>query len=330
MPVSLRSHFVGDFSRVAPRDSRLSSFAENINVRRRKIFATLEFVQNQEATEFNSELPLPSETGSTTIGLDPNKPAWGSGIAIGYWIISVFFVVIIPAIFLMPYAMMQDPPVIESEALVEFAKNDKTAIIIQILSIIPAHLFTLLLGWLIVTRMRKDSFTEALGWKSGGVRWWYYPIIIVGFLGLAAIVSSIYPEQENDLIRMIQSSQGALISVALLATFTAPIVEELVYRGVMFSAFQRSMGTSAAFGMVTLSFALVHVPQYWPSYSTIVLILLLSSILTWLRIYSKNLWPCIVLHTIFNGLQSAGLIAASYVEKNVPPTQAAAIVDLIK
>lgn len=257
------------------------------------------------------------------IEIDPDKPSWGSGMAFGYWFISVAFIVIFPMMLLLPYAMMQKPPVIESEALVEFAKNDKNAIILQILAIIPAHLLTLILGWLIVTRLRKDSFTESLGWKSGRVRWWFYPAIIVGFFALAALISQIYPEQENDLLRIIQSSKGALILVTLLATFTAPIVEELVYRGVMFSAFQRAFGVPAAFGLVTLLFALVHVPQYWPSYSTIIMILLLSSILTWLRIYSKNLWPCIVLHTIFNGLQSVGLIAASYSGVAEPAAQPA-------
>ena len=295
-----------------------------------KFFATLEFVQNLEQAEYYSTLPLPDDSSPQPVGIDPDKPSWGGGIAFGFWVISVLFVVIIPAIFLIPYAMMQNPPVIESEALVEFAKNDKNAITIQILAIIPAHLITLLLGWLIVTRARKDSFTEALGWKSGGVRWWFYPVIIVGFFALAVVASSIYPEQENDLIRMIQSSKAALISVALLATFTAPIVEELVYRGVMYSAFQKSLGVPAAFALVTFLFALVHVPQYWPSYSTIALILLLSCILTWLRIYSKNLWPCIVLHTIFNGLQSLGLIASSYVEKKDPAVEAAFFLELLK
>lgn len=287
-------------------------------------------MHEQDAQEQTTDQKLPNWHTEFDDVVDPDEPKWGLGVAVGYWILSVLFVVIIPAVLLIPYALMQDPPISESNALVEFAKYDKNAIIIQILSIIPAHLLTLLLGWLIVTRMRKDSFTEALGWKSGGVRWWYYPVIIFGFLSFAALVSSFYPEQENDLIRMIQSSRGALISVALLATFTAPIVEELVYRGVMFSSFQRTMGTTAAFGMVTLLFALVHVPQYWPSHSTIILILLLSSILTGLRIYSKNLWPCIVLHTIFNGLQSIGLIASSYVEKKDPAVDAAFFLGLFQ
>jgi len=298
-------------------------------VRTTNFFATLEFVQDNEQADYFSSLPLPAETVELS-GPNPDAPSWGSGIALGYWFVSVLFIVIIPAVFLIPYALMQDPPLTENEALVEFAKNDKNAIVLQILAIIPAHLLTLLFGWLIVTRVRKDSFKEALGWQNGGVRWWYYPAILVAFFALAAVVSMFFPEQDNDLIRMIQSSQAALISVALLATITAPIVEELVYRGVMYSAFQKTLGVPAAFVLVTFLFALVHVPQYWPSFSTIILLTLLSFILTGLRIYSKNLWPCIVLHTIFNGLQSVGLILASQYEKRDPNTDAAFLVNLLK
>lgn len=287
-------------------------------------------MQNLEQAEYYSTLPLPDDSNLQPVGIDPDKPSWGGGIAFGYWLVSVALIAFIPFFFLLPYAMSQVPPVTEGNDLVEFAKNDKVAIILQLLGIIPAHLLTLLIGWLIVTRVRKDSFTEALGWKSGRTRWWFYPAIIVGFFCLAAVVSSIYPEQENDLIRMVQSSRAALFLIAFLATFTAPLVEELVYRGVMYSAFQKAAGKWPAFGLVTLLFASVHMLQYWPSYSTIAMIVLLSAVLTWLRIYSKNLWPCIVLHTIFNGLQSLGLIASSYVEKKDPAAEAAFIFTILK
>lgn len=298
-------------------------------MRKQNFLATLEIVQDQEQAAYISTPPTPTKTDGPSKP-SPDAPAWGSGIALGYWILSVLLIVIIPAMILVPYAMMQDPPITDNKALVEFAKNDKNAIVLQVLAIVPAHLLTLLLGWLIVTRGRKDSFKEALGWQSGGIRWWHYPLILISFFAVAGAVSSFFPEQDNDLIRMIQSSQAALISVALLATVTAPIVEELVYRGVMFSAFQKTLGVPAAFVLVTLLFALVHVPQYWPSFSTIILLTLLSFILTGLRIYSKNLWPCIVLHTIFNGLQSVGLILSSYYEKKDPAAEAAFIATILK
>lgn len=241
----------------------------------------------------------------------PDNPPWNSWIAVGLWLMSVLLIVIVPTMFLLPYAMSQTPPITDNQALVEFAKNDPTAIILRILAVIPAHLITLLIAWLVVTKLRTYSFRETLGWRSGGVIWWYYPAILILFAATAITVSSFFPEQENDLIRMLRSSRSAVYIVAILATFTAPIVEEVIYRGVLYSAFQRRVGATGAFMIVTLMFAIVHVPQYYPSYSTIFLLGLLSVILTGLRVWSKNLLPCIILHTLFNGIQSLFLIAGS-------------------
>ena len=87
----------------------------------------------------------------------------------------------------------------------------------------------------------------------------------------------------------------------------------------------------AAIVIVTFLFALVHVPQYWGSPTTIILLTLLSLILTLVRAQTGNLLPCVVLHTLFNAVQSALLILNP--EMNTPaapPYPAAFISALIK
>lgn len=244
----------------------------------------------------------------------PNNPPWNVLEAIGVWIASVLFIVIVPSIFLFPYLASLDPPVTGSDQIIEFAKSDPTSIVLQIAAIIPAHILTLVLAWLVVTRARTFSFRKTLGWGRGGFAWWHYAIILGGFLVIATIVGSIIPEQENELIRILSSSRYALFIVAFVATFTAPIVEEVVYRGLLFSAFLRKFGMPIAFFTVTILFALVHIPQYYPSLSTIFLLTLLSLILTAVRVKTDNLLPCIILHTLFNGLQSILLIAEPYLK----------------
>lgn len=222
------------------------------------------------------------------------------------------------------------PPITESEQLVEFAKTDPTSVFLQIVAIIPAHLLTILLAWLIVTKRRQYSFKEMLGWQTGGFRWWHYLIVLGSFFVLAAVVGSLVPEQENDLIKMLQSSRSAVYIIAFVATFTAPFVEEVVYRGVLYSAFQRALGVPAAFALVTFLFAVIHVPQYWPSFSTIFLLGVLSVILTAIRVKTNNLWPCIVLHTLFNGIQSVFLLAEPLMPKPEVQQQAATLFHLLK
>ena len=147
-----------------------------------------------------------------------------------------------------------------------------------------------------------------LGWSRGGFAWWHFFAILAAFIAFANVVDHFWPEKENDLTRILQSSRSAVYIIALVATFTAPLVEEVVYRGVVYSAFRKHFGVPAGFIVATLLFALVHVPQYYPSYSTIFLLTMLSVTLTSIRVMSGNLLPCIILHTIFNGLQSVLLI----------------------
>ena len=82
--------------------------------------------------------------------------------------------------------------------------------------------------------------------------------------------------------------------------------------------------------IATALFALVHVPQYskdfWnPDFVTIFVICLLSLILTLIRAWTGNLLPCILLHTVFNGLQSLLLIFEPYLEEIIKkPSEKAA------
>jgi membrane protease YdiL (CAAX protease family) len=298
---------------VSPRDSRLSPFQSNSKTNKRCLvtifpLVTLSLVQNDE---FIAPLdPIASGEPAQIVPASPNNPPWGPLQGLGLWLASVAFIIISPAIFLLPYLAMQRGSILDSQELIEFAKTDPTAVFLQIVAVLPAHLLTVLIAWLVVTQGRKYGFREMLGWQSGGFRWWYYIVVLVAFFALAIVVSKFVPEQENDLIRMLQTSRSAVYIIAFVATFTAPFVEEVVYRGVLFSAFQKRIGTAGGFLFATLLFAAVHVPQYWPSYSTLFLLLFLSVILTGIRVWSKNLWPCIVLHTLFNATQSLSLIFA--------------------
>lgn len=251
-------------------------------------------------------------------------------LALGVFVASVAFIIFVPALFLLPYLASQGILMNDSDAVVEFAKTDPTAIFLQMIAIVPAHILTLLVAWLVVSGGRKFSFRDTLGWQKGGVRWWHYCIMLGGFFIIAAAVGTYFPEQENDLLRILKSSRSAVYIVAFVATFTAPLVEEVIYRGILYSAFERLAGVQVAFLVVTILFASVHVPQYYPSYSTIFLLTLLSVMLTLVRVKSGNLLPCIILHTLFNGLQSALLVIEPLISKPATQEQMASLFSLLQ
>lgn len=250
----------------------------------------------------------------------PDNPPWNWGMGLLVWFASVLFIVVIPSIAIIFYVISKGYPLGDSKQLAELVQNDPTAILVNILAVIPAHILTIAVAWAVVTNLKKFSFREMLGWKLGGFRVWYVIPIIICFYLLAFLLTQIFGDQDNELLKILRSSRTVVYAVAFMATFTAPLVEEVVYRGVLYSSFQKRFGVAKAVFLATALFALVHVPQYYPSAATIITICVLSLVLTLIRARTNNLLPCIILHTVFNGIQSLGLILEPYLDNLIKQT----------
>ena len=249
--------------------------------------------------------------------VSPDNPPWGIPVAMGVWMLSVIFILAVPVFFVVPYVVSRGLDYSDHDRLKEFLVTDQTAVILQLAPVILAHVLTLFVAWFVVTKGNTYSFRETLGWKMNGFRVWHAIALTIFFFGVVAGLTGIFGKVENDFDRLIKSSRAAVYFIAFFATFTAPVVEEVVYRGLLFSSFKRRSGTVVAIVVSTLLFTLVHVPQYsvnqTPDYATVLTLLLLSLTLTLVRSGTGNLLPCIVLHTVFNGIQSAVLIAEPYI-----------------
>lgn len=254
----------------------------------------------------------------------PDNPPWGILVAVGIVIGSLILMLLLQFAFIIPYALSlgagQDPA-----KLMEVLQTDKNVILLSILAVIPAHLLTLLLCWLVVTGAGKRPFWRTLGWgwspRLGATELVAWFLMALALLGVSFASVRIFGNQETDLERWLMSSQAARYAIAALATFTAPIVEEVVYRGVLYSALRRRVGEAASVVFVLALFAAIHVPQYKESWAAITTIVILSLVLTVVRARTGRLLPCVVIHFFFNGITSLAILYAGQSE-NVPPTPA--------
>jgi uncharacterized protein len=264
--------------------------------------------------------------------ISPDDPPWSTWTGAAVWASSVALILILPSIFLAVYALAIGFTFENNEALMQFATRDPNAIIAQISAIFPAHLLTLAIAWAAVTHFGRRPFFETLGWDWGSLRWWHYIALLFGFLVITAIASTVFPIKEDDMERIVRSSRTALYLIAAMAVITAPIVEEVVYRGLLYSPLRRRFGMAAAVGLVTLLFTAVHVPQYYENPAKIIVLTVLSLSLTLIRAFSVSLLPCVVLHIAINGFNAALLIAEPYLQPHiVDPAQAVFILpDILK
>ena len=273
----------------------------------------------------DSESYLPQAVGAATKPQPTNAddPAWGVGSALFVWIASMLLIVFMPLLFLLPYAAskglnISDPGYVK--ALAELALTDKTAVLLQVIALLPSHLLTVALIWAVVTRLGKKPFWASLGWGwSSQFEVWLWIALGVGLFmvgsTLAWLLGSGKPTQ---LEQIINSSLAARYTISILAVGTAPFVEEFMYRGVLYAPLQRLAGAPTAVVLVLALFTIIHVPQYWPNMGVIAAVALLSIALTLVRAYTHRLLPCIIIHLVFNGIQAVLLIVEPYAQRFLP------------
>jgi membrane protease YdiL (CAAX protease family) len=271
--------------------------------------------------------PLPTTNQSQNP--NPDNPVWGIGGALLVWVVSIVLQAVTPVLFIIPYALPKfDPSSPEfGRQFLEFVATDRTAVFLQIFSILPTHILIFALLWAFVTRFGKRPFLKSLGCDWFNTQdFWVKVGIGVGlgvalFLVATTVAKLLGAEKPTALEQIINSSTAARYMIAALAVFTAPFVEEFTYRGVLYSALQRTIGVKGAVLMVLGLFTLIHVPQYWPNIGVIAAVGMLSIVLTVVRAYTGRLLLCVVIHLVFNLIQAVLLILEPYAQRMLPTNQ---------
>ncbi len=178
------------------------------------------------------------------------------------------------------------------------------ALVAGVLSSAVGHAITLLLAWVVVTDGGRQPFLEAIGWGWRNGIGFRHVLATFGIVyAVTILVGSLVSEPETPFKQMLETSYGVRVAVGIVAVLTAPIAEEVVYRGVIYPAVARRFGAIASVVIVSALFLLVHAEQYASAPAIMVPLGLLSVALTTLRAVSGSIMPSVVLHLLFNGVQ---------------------------
>ena len=139
------------------------------------------------------------------------------------------------------------------------------------------------------------SAAPALGLR--GANWRYAVFGALGTLALSVTVSQIGPEPEGmkQVMELAQDPRKLLPSFVAFALL-APLVEELVFRGLFYGWIESRWGSMVALVVSSLAFAGAH---YEPAH--IILVLPLGFLFGWLRRRTNSLLPSLVAHIANNG-----------------------------
>lgn len=144
-----------------------------------------------------------------------------------------------------------------------------------------------------------------LGLHQSGGRWlWLAPIavLIVSFFvdeGILRLVrefagSELLPTV-NAVIAEIATTPGRVVLAILVMGVLAPLVEELVFRGLLYGYVAGRFGGMAALIVSSLAFAAAHVEPIH-----VALVLPIGVLLGWTRMRTSSLWPAIAAHIANN------------------------------
>jgi membrane protease YdiL (CAAX protease family) len=249
--------------------------------------------------------------------IDPNNPPWGIAAGILTFAGSIVVLLLMGLLFVLPAI----PNNIKgnAEQITKFVSTDKTAVLLQILSTIPAHLLTLGIVWAVVTRFGKRPFWKSLGWSwSKRFGFWKTAGLAIALFLVGLVISNLIKGQPTAIDQIANSSSASRYALAFIAGLSAPFIEELVFRGVLYSALHKTLGIAWSVAIVSILFALVHVLEYYNNIGVILAISILSLSLTLLRAYSGRLLPCYIVHLIFNGITAIYIIVEPYLSPSTP------------
>jgi len=136
----------------------------------------------------------------------------------------------------------------------------------------------------------------ALGFRPAGWR----PIVLgtLGTVVVSVAVSQIGLEPQG-VKEALEIARDPALFVATLAALAglAPLVEELVFRGLLYGWLAGRWGTVVAWIVSSLAFAAAHIEL-----AHVILVLPLGLWFGWLRRRTGSLWPSLVAHMVNNGL----------------------------
>ena len=279
----------------------------------------------QQADQLDQEwaappAPTPSQDIQPTPVRDPNErwlPWLDVGKALILWTTSFFLLLSVPVIVALPYAAYRIVQLGADAA--QKLPTDTLLLFFSVLGILPAHLLTLTVIWAVISEGGRKPFWKTIGFEwpeslSPSVTVIACTVLALVLFGLAQLVTYIYGDRKTDLDLLIESSIYARFATAFMATATAPLVEEVIYRGVLYRALEKAAGIAVAVPIVSLLFAGVHVWQYRNNIAVIIVITVLSIVLTVSRAVTGKMLPAFIIHLAFNGIQSIFIVLGGFID----------------
>lgn len=120
---------------------------------------------------------------------------------------------------------------------------------------------------------------------GGGVFW---------ITDLTNLMLLYFPADKDEYLALTRMMNGGIISL-ISVCLIAPLIEEMLFRGMILRAFLESYSASSSILLSSLLFALFHM-----TITQLPVAFVVGCLLGWLYVKTKSLWPSIMAHFFYN------------------------------
>lgn len=162
----------------------------------------------------------------------------------------------------------------------------------------------------VVVRSYRKKFRDGIGWLPLTYPAIYYlaaGALLVFSVTLMAMVIGV-PDESYPMLELFEDRE-ALWVLGAFGVLVAPVIEEIVFRGFLFAAFEHVHGLGFALAATSLMFSLVHGSQYGWQWQNLLILFWVGLILGAIRARTGSTKATTLVHACYNGLIFAALFA---------------------
>jgi len=123
------------------------------------------------------------------------------------------------------------------------------------------------------------------------------------FLAITVLlVSSFFPTPSDSPLEKLLTTTPSLVMFVVFGIAAAPILEEIIFRGFLFTALMDLFGWRVAVVITSVLFAGLHLSQLRGNWPAVFVIFLVGFVLTLVRYRTDSLMPSVIMHTAYNAM----------------------------
>jgi uncharacterized protein len=237
----------------------------------------------------------------TATNLGPFEGGSSPSVWVALGAISLYFVtqMLVGVVLIIAVALSGGTALSDPVALMSLARNGLLNGVVVLIS----ALLSLPIIYLVTVKTGRRPFSELVRWRPPlHIPAWTGVLIALaaGILLDALTLALQKPLVAPTVSDLFRGNLSGTLALALAVVVAAPLMEEILFRGLLYTSLAARLGAPAGIAITALSFGAIHVCTYGTDWYSVLQTLIMGLMLTVLRAWTGSLWPCTVAHVANN------------------------------